>query len=52
LDGGRLIVAKLEADANLDALLESEGITASPADLIVRITRPDGVGSDFARVVA
>lgn len=52
LGGGRLIVAKLGEGDNLEALLERNGITERPSDLIVRINRPDGCGEDFARVVA
>ncbi|MFP5328867.1 MAG: hypothetical protein ACLGHC_01850 [Alphaproteobacteria bacterium] len=50
-DGSRMIVAKLPASADLDALLTAEGITYRPNDLLVRITRPQDCGSDFARVI-
>jgi hypothetical protein len=52
LEGGgeRMVVAKLPKDGDLDALLSSEGIELRSTDLLVRINRPEGCGSDFARV--
>lgn len=50
-NGSGMIVAKLPASGDLDALLRAEGITYRPDDLLVRITRPEGCGSDFARVI-
>lgn len=50
-NGSRMIVAKLPESGNLDALLGAEGITNRPNDLLVRINRPEGCGSDFARVI-
>jgi hypothetical protein len=47
----RMVVAKLEEGADLNALLVSKGITLRPSDMVVRLTRPDGVGADFAHVV-
>lgn len=49
--GSRMIVAKLEAGGDLGAVLRSAGIDRQPDDLLVRITRPDGCGSDYARVL-
>lgn len=49
-DCSRLIVAKLEAGGDVAALLVANDIVLRPSDLLVRITRPEGVGHDFARV--
>lgn len=48
----KMIVAKLPADGDLDALLTSAGIVRLPTDLLVRIDRPEGCGRDFARLVS
>jgi hypothetical protein len=47
----RMVIAKLEEGADLNALLVRQGITLRPSDMLVRLTRPDGVGADFALVV-
>jgi hypothetical protein len=49
--GSRMIVAKLPESGDVDALLLSVGIDLRPTDLLVRINRPEGCGSDFARIV-
>lgn len=48
---GRMIVAKLPVDGDLARLLAANDIEVAPADLLVRIIRPNGVGDDFARVI-
>lgn len=46
----RMIIAKLPPSGDLPALLTANGIVARPDDLVVVITRPEGCGSDFARI--
>lgn len=45
----RMVIAKLEEGADINALLMAHGITLRPSDMLVRLTRPDGVGAEFAR---
>lgn len=50
--GPMTVIAGLPATGDLDALLIPAGITLLPTDLLVRINRPEGGGSDFARLVS
>jgi hypothetical protein len=47
----RMIIAKLPASGDVEALLRSSGIDLRLSDMLVRITRPDGCGADFVRVL-
>jgi hypothetical protein len=46
-----MIIAKLPASGDVEALLRSSGIDLRLSDMLVRITRPDGCGADFVRVL-
>lgn len=47
----RMIIAKLPASGDVDALLRSSGIDLRSSDMLVRINRPKGCGADFGRVL-